>query len=340
MAVLGSRFVTLLDVSKSKDPKVGKVAEVLVKWNAMTKDIPYQPMNENTIHREEIRSGLPAVYYRKANQAIPPSKTTTEERTFSAAHFESKSQIDHAVAARGGMQNISYNRWNQAQGHLQSHANEIASLMIYGSPVDSNRKTPGFFDIYSTLAAGEETAKQIVDAGGTGTDNASILLVVWGENSVFGVFPSGTTAGLTRIDRSPGNTQIQIPALDHLGNAGSFWGYEEDFHTDHGLVVKDFRQAARAANIDVSNLVSGTGAADLFDIMTDLTYKVDSLDAGQAVFYVNRTIEAALDKQARAAVGDGSGITYQNYQGERVLTFRGIPIRRMDAMTNGEQRVV
>ncbi|HEY5236429.1 MAG TPA: hypothetical protein VIJ14_09645, partial [Rhabdochlamydiaceae bacterium] len=102
MATLGQYLVTLADVAKSKDKKIGAVAEVLVQENPMLNDIPYMMMNEKTIHKEEIRSSLPLVYYRKANQPIPGGKTTTEERTFTAAHFEGKSQMDAAVASRGG----------------------------------------------------------------------------------------------------------------------------------------------------------------------------------------------------------------------------------------------
>src|SRR4051812_28590820 len=101
MAAIGQRLVTMLDVSKSKNKSIGKVAEVLVQTNEMLNDIPYMVMNDGNVHVEEIRSALPAVYYRKANQAIPASKSTTEERSFSAAHIESKSQIDDAVARRG-----------------------------------------------------------------------------------------------------------------------------------------------------------------------------------------------------------------------------------------------
>jgi hypothetical protein len=340
MAAKGASLVTLADVAKSKDKQIGKVAEVLVQHNAMLNDIPYQEMNEGTVHKEDIRSALPEVYYRKANQPIPASKSTIEERTFTATHFESKSQIDRAVAERGGMDRVSYNRWNQAQGHLQAHANELASLMIYGSPATSNRKTAGFFDIYSTVATTEETSKQIIDAGGTGSDNCSILKVHWGERSVFGVYPKGTNAGLTRIDHSKGGKLVKIPGIDQNGNAGDFWGYEEEFMTDHGLVVKDYRQAARIANIDVSNLVSGAGAADLIDLMISADYKIDSKENGQGVWYVNRTIYAHLHKQALTKVGAGAGLTYDNYQGKPVLMFLGSPVRLMDAMLNSEARVV
>lgn len=340
MAAKGATLLTLADVAKSKNKQIGKVAEVLVQYNNMNKDIPYMEMNEGTIHKEDIRSALPAVYYRKVNQAIPASKSTIEERSFSAAHFMSKSQIDRDVASRGGTDRIAYNRWNQAQGHLQAQAIEQANLIVYGSPVSSNMKTAGFMDIYSTLSGSEETSKQIINAGGTGSDNTSILKVHWGERSVFGIYPSGSQSGIKRIDHSAGGKLVQINALDSAGNAGSFWGYEEEFSCDHGLVVKDFRQAARICNIDLSNLKSGTGAADLIDLMISAEYKIDSKENGQGVWYVNRTIEAFLHKQALAKVSGGHGLTFGNYQGEQVLMFLGCPIRRMDALMNSEAQVV
>lgn len=339
MAALGSELVTLADVAKSKNKQIGKVAEVLVQHNPMLMDIPYMEMNEGTIHKEEIRSALPEVYYRKANQPIPASKTTTEERSFTAAHFESKSQIDKAVAQRGGMDRVAYNRWNQAQGHLQAHAQELASLMIYGSPATANRKTAGLFDIFSTLATTEPTYNQIIDGGGSGSDNTSIVKVHWGERSVFGIYPKGTSAGLTRTDYSKGGALVKIEGIDENSNAGSFWGYEEMFETDHGLVVKDYRQCARIANIDVSNLVAGASAADLIDLMISANYKIDSLDNGKGVWYVNRTIEAHLHKQALTKVGAGGGLSFENFEGKQILTFLGDPIRRSDALLNSEAAV-
>ena len=108
--------------------------------------------------------------------------------------------------------------------------------------------------------------------------------------------------------------------------------------TDHGLVVKDYRQAARIANIDVSDLIAGSGA-DLIDLMISADYKIDDPNNGQGVWYVNRTIEAALHKQALTKVGAGAGLTFDNYQGERVLMFLGAPVRRMDALLNSESQV-
>lgn len=339
MAALGLTLVTLADVAKSKDKQIGMVAEVLLQENPMLNDIPYMEMNDGTSHKEDIRSALPKIYYRKANQAISASKSTIEERSFQAAHFESKSQIDAAVASRGGKDRIAFNRWNQATGHIQAHAIEHAALTIYGSPTTSYRKVAGFFDVFSTVSASEPTGKNVIDGGGTSNDNCSILKVHWGPQAVFGIFPAGTQAGLKRTDRSAGDVQVQIAALDQDGNAGTFYGYEEQFEIDHGLVVKDWRQATRICNLDTANLLSGNSAADLFDLMIDANYKIHNPQNGNGVWYVNRTIEAFLHKQALNRVSAGAGLTFENYQGQKVLMFLGCPVRRSDALLNTEGQV-
>lgn len=344
MAVKGSTLVTLADVRNGKFGKgVGKMAEVLMKHNAMLQDAPYFEANMGSYHEEEIRATLPKVYYVKANQGTPASKSSSEMRSFTTAHFESRSQIDYRVAAKGGKQNISYNRWKQASGHIQAMALEHADLFLYGSPADDHRKVAGFADIYSTLDVTEsETAKQVVDGGGTGTDNTSIWLICWGENTVFGIYPAGSKAGLERIDRSPGGNQIQIQALDELNNPSHFWGFEEDFHMDHGLVVKDYRQVSRFANIDVSNLNSTVipyPGADIIRGMIKQTYLIDNLENGTPVFYCNRTIEAHLHLQALDKVSNGNQLNFETVAGKRVLHLLQIPIRRMDSILVTEEAV-
>lgn len=335
MGALGGSLVTLADVAKSKNKQIGKVAEVLMVEHPMIGHIPYKEMNEGTRHIEEIRSGLATVYYRKANQAIPASKSTTEEREFKAAHFESKSQMDEKVANRGGADRVAYNRWNQAQGHIQAMANEHASLTMYGSPVSDARKVAGLTDFFGSMSASEPTSAQIIEGGGTTGDNTSIWKIHWGENSVFGIYPAGEGAGLKRKDRG----FVQINALDSAGAAGSFWGYEEQFEIDHGLVLKDYRQVARIANIDPALLLSGASAADIIDLMISANYKIHSLNNGKGHWYMNRTALAFLHKQALTKVGAGGGLSFDNFEGKKILTFLGDPIFSEDTILNTEDRV-
>jgi hypothetical protein len=339
MSAKSVEFLTLSDAAKSKGKAIGDVAEVLVQYNPILKDIKYTEANDGARHIESIRSSLPSVYYRKANQPIPASKSEIEEREFVAAHFESKSQIDVAVAKRGGMDRVPFNRWNQAQGHLQAMSIELANLTIYGSPASDHRKVPGLMDVYSTVATTEETSKQVIDAGGTGSDNASILIMTWNPQVAFGIYEAGSAAGIQRDDKGI----RQAIGTTETGSTGTFDVYEEQFMVDHGLVVKDYRGGARVCNIDISDLQTGaTTAADLLALMTRAHFKIPTaLRAlpGRTV-YMNGTIYAYLFMQALNRVAAGAGLTYQNYQGEDIMMFLGAPIRECDALLNTESRVV
>lgn len=338
MAQLGIDLLSLSDSKKFLPHEMADVAEVMRKAVPIIDDIPYMEMNKGVKHVVALRSDLPDVYYRKANQAIPASKTTIEEREFVSCHFESKSVIDEAVASYGGQERVKANRWNQAEGHIQANAHELANLIVYGST--ELNKSPGIMDVLSTLNPSEPTSKQIVDAGGVGSDNASILFVSWGKKKVYGVFEKGTSAGLKRIDRSPGNTRVQITGPLIGGGTGTYWGFEEDFMVDHGLVVEDYRALARVANIDVSNLKLPADAADLLKFMTRALYRIPPmLRQEKGKVYLNSTLMSFLDEQALAKVGAGGGLTFQNYQGEPVLMFRGWQIREMDIMLNTEAQV-
>jgi hypothetical protein len=59
---------------------------------------------------------------------------------------------------------------------------------------------------------------------------------------------------------------------------------------------------------------------------------------GRAAIYVNRTVYGALERQ----VTNKTNILLQlrEWDGMTVLTYRGIPIRIVDALLNTESRVV
>lgn len=335
MAAKSLEFLTLADIAKTLKTDIGDVAEVLLKNAPILKDIKYTECNKMTSHVTQIRSELAKVYYRKANQPIPASKSTVEDREFVTAHFESKSQIDVAVAKRGGADRVAFNRWNQAEGHLQGMANELADLIIYGSPSGDERKVVGFMDIYNTLSG--EIGKQVIDAGGTGSDNASILFATWSPQTTFGIYEAGSTAGISREDKGI----RQVIGITETGSTGTYDAWEEQFMCDHGIAFKDYRANARVANIDVSDLKT-SNAADILDKMTDAHFKIPSAirAAGGRVIYMNSTLYAFLYKQVNSKVGAGGGLTYANYQGEEILHFLGAPVKEQDNMLNTEARVV
>ena len=70
----------------------------------------------------------------------------------------------------------------------------MAETLIYGDTTVHPQRFTGLSARFNSLAA--KNGVNIIDAGGTGSNLTSIWLVVWGENTVHGLFPKGSKAGL------------------------------------------------------------------------------------------------------------------------------------------------
>jgi hypothetical protein len=209
-----------------------------------------------------------------------------------------------------------------------------ATTLFYGNPGVDQKQYLGLATRYSTIA-GAANGANIIDAGGVQTDNTSIWLVVWGANTVFCPYPKGSMAGLQHEDLGI-DTVIDA-------NGGRFQAYRSHFQWKNGLAVKDWRYVVRICNIDVSNLVSDSSAADLVKLMSRALDRVPNLRAGRAVFYANRTVYSMLRIQAlnksSNAVTIESGL---NQFGDATTwaSFQGVPLRKVDQILNTEARVV
>jgi hypothetical protein len=65
--------------------------------------------------------------------------------------------------------------------------------------------------------------------------------------------------------------------------------YQERWQWKAGIALKDWRYAVRIPNIDISNLVAKSSAADLIELMIKATYRIPSADRlCKPVFYMNR----------------------------------------------------
>jgi hypothetical protein len=97
----------------------------------------------------------------------------------------------------------------------------------------------------------------VIDAGGTGSDNTSIWIVTWGPNTAHGIFPMGKISGLQHWDLSaqfPNGMRVQD------ANGNYYQAYVDHFKWECGLTVRDWRYCVRIANIDVSDLSTGSAA--------------------------------------------------------------------------------
>ena len=328
MATLSTNNPTLADLAKRTDPdgKIDSIVELLSETNECLQDMTFMEGNLPTGHRTTIRSGLPSATWRKLNYGVQPSKSTTVQVTDSCGMLEAYAEVDKALADLNG--NSATFRLSEDRAFLESMNQTMANTLFYGDTGTDPEKFMGLSARYSSTAA--ESGDNIVLGGGSGSDNTSIWLVVWGPNTCHGIVPKGSTAGLQHTDLG------QVTLDDAAG--GRYEGYRTHYKWDVGLTLRDWRYAVRIANVDVSDLTKNAASgADLIDLMVQAAEKVPNLGLGRPVFYANRTVSSFLRRQITNK--SNVQLNMEEVAGERVMTFDGIPFRRNDAILNTEATI-
>lgn len=334
MATLSSNMLTLADWAKRQDPdgKVPLVAELLNQTNEILDDAVFVEGNQATGHRVAIRTGLPAAYWRSVNQGIPTSKSTTAQVDESVGMLEAYARVDKDLAMLNG--NTASFRASEDVAFLEAMNQAQAQTMFYGNPATDPRQYLGLAPRYGTIS-GAGNSQNIIDAGGTSSNNASIWLVLWGDNTVFCTFPKGSKAGLLH------NDQGELTVYD--SNNNPYQAFQTHYQWKNGLVVKDWRYAVRICNINTANLVAESGAADLVKLMSRSLDRIPNFNAGRPAFYMNRTLYSMLRVQALNKSQNTLSIEKGlNQFGSPMswLNFEGVPLRRVDQLLNTEARVV
>lgn len=332
MATLGATALTMADWGKRLDPngKVDAIVEMLGQTNELLDDMLFIEGNLPTGHRTTVRTGLPQVYWRLVNQGTPSSKSSTAQVDESCGMLDAWSSVDKDLAQLNG--NTASFRLSEAQAFIEAMNQEMSGTSMYGNASSSPEEFTGLAVRYSDLSAAN--ARNIVVGGGSGSDNSSVWLVVWGANTIHGIFPKGTKAGISHEDLGLVTTEV----------AGGVTGNKMRVYQDHwewkcGLAVKDWRYAVRIPNIDISNLVADSSAADLTELMLKAIHRIPNLNAGRACFYMNRTCAEYLDIQRLTSVKAGGGLSYKDVDGKNVMTFRNIPIKTLDSLTETEATI-
>lgn len=333
MAALGSNVLTLSDWAKRLDPdgKIPSIVELLSQTNEILDDMLFREGNLPTGHRIVQRTSLPSVAWRLLNAGVTPSKSATTQIDESIGILEAWSETDVDLCNLNG--SAASFRLSEAQAFIESMNQEMASTVFYGDTGTAPEEFKGFSPRYNSLSG--VNAENIITGSGSQSDNSSIWLIVWGEHSVCGIFPKGSKgAGLHHED-------LGIQTIETSTGIGGtrMRAYQDRFQWKIGLALKDWRHCVRICNIDISNLVAKSSAADLIELMIKAMHRVPSLNMGKPVFYMNRSVHQMLDIQKRDDVISGGGLSYESVDGKPVLSFRGIPVRKCDALTESEATI-
>jgi hypothetical protein len=329
MATLAATHPTLLDWANRLDPNgsVPAIVELLSQTNEMLEDAPFMEGNLPTGHRSTIRTGLPTVTWRKLYGGVQPSKSATRAVTDTTGMLEAYAEVDKALADLNG--NTAEFRLTEERAFIEALSQEAADSMVYSNEATAPEEITGLAPRYNSLSA--ENALNIINAGGSGSDNTSIWLVVWGPNTCHGIFPKGSKAGLQVTDKG----QVTLENVDGAG--GRMEAYRTHYRWDLGLCLRDWRYVARVANIDVSDLNTVANTKNLIQWMIQASEVIPSFGMGKACFYVNRTIREKLRIGIQEKIANN--LTWESVAGKRVMTFDDIPVRRLDRILNTEAAV-
>lgn len=329
MATLSVTNPTLLDVMArtNADGSIATVVEMLAQTNEIIEDMTFIEANETTGHTSTIRTGLPTPTWRKLYGGVQPTKSTSAKIKDATGMLEAYAEIDKALADLNG--NAAAFRLSEDRAHIEGMNIEFAQTLFTGNESTEPEAFTGFSARFNDQSAAN--GENILTSAATpdSTDNSSIYLIVWGPNTVHGIYPKGSKGGLQVTDKG----QVTVENVD--GNGGRMEAYRTHYRWDSGLVVRDWRYVVRI-QVDQEDIVKDAATGpDLIDLMTQALEIVPSLSMGRPAFYMNRTLRSYLRRQMTHRVKN-STLTADMVAGKRVLAFDGVPVRRCDQLTNTE----
>lgn len=335
MPVVNSTVLSLADVYKRKGEdgqKIAKIIEVLDRTNPMVSDAPAFECNKGSSHLTTLRTGLPAPTWRVLNRGVGRTKSRTGQIEDTTGFMEAWSEVDAELLKLSG--DPDGLRLSEATPHIEGMNQEAEASIFYADTNSAPNEILGLAPRYSSLSA--TNGDQIIDCGGTGSDNTSIWFVVWGEDTAHLIYPKGTMAGLDQEDLG------EETAYDEDNNP--YRVKREKFTWHLGLTVRNYKAVCRLANIDVSNLTTDASgsSADIIEQMVNGYHQVRRLLRGRrGVVYVPPVILRFLDHQSRQAPNK----LLLNWreagpESQMMLNFRNMPIRESDGISENEARVV
>jgi len=333
MSVLSSNNLSLIDIARQfgPDSKELKLAEILTQKNAILEDMPFIECNNGMVNIGAVRTGLPSGTWRKLYGGVAPEKSTTKQVSDTCGMLESFSEPDAALINMAPNKAIALLR--EGKAFISGMSKTMASAVFYGDSVTSPEKIEGLSSRYNAYGTDEdESSFNVLNAGGNGSYLTSIFAIAWGDDTMFGLYPKGSKAGLQQNDLGEQTTT--------LADGKKYRVYQTHYKWDCGLAVLDWRYCVRIANIDVTSLVSagdsGYSGPNLIGLLTDAMYRFPD-DAANIIIYANRTVSAALTKLA--VVKGNLALGIDEFAGKKITHFWGHAIKRCDAILGTESHI-
>jgi hypothetical protein len=327
MAALPTTYGNLIDIAKSLDPDgtTADVVEMLKKEVPILEVLPFMAGNLETGHRHVIRTGLPEGTWRRLYEYVQPGKSQKVQVDDTCGMLEAFTEVDEKLIELAGAAGPTY-RQDEDMAYAVGMGHQVAETIVYGNGNSSPAKFTGLAPRYNSLSA--QNADNIIDGGGSGSDNTSVWIIAPGKKKIHGIFPKNTKAGISMKDLGV-ETKTD-------SSGGLLRVYRSQIKWDCGIVVADWRYAVRICNIDVSDLKkdAATGA-DLIDLCVDGIERLPSTEG--AMIFCNRKIRSFMRRQM--INHKNAHLTLDQVAGKKVMALSELPVYRLDSIVENEARV-
>lgn len=329
MAAVGTKY-NLHSAASAKDPdgSAAVIAEILEETNEPLPFIPWKQSNREHGHTHTVRSGQPTPTWRKLNEGVARTVASQEQVTDVVGLMRDLVDIDAELL---DMENDPAGlRMSETKSHVMGMNEEFMRVWMYGNHGTDEEQFDGLTTRYNTPSTSTtNNGYNIFNGGGTGTDNTSIWLLGFSMETLFGIYPKNTQAGLS----------IEDKGLEWVNDASGdpYEVKRTKLKWDCGLGLKDWRFAFRLCNIDVSNLAAQSSAANLIRFMIKMLNGRKQVAGINWQFWMNETTKSGLDIQLNEK--SNAGLRYGELAGREVLFFRDVPVFKADAIVNNEAQV-
>lgn len=323
----------LEDFYKGQD--AGNTIELMNQSLDFITEVPFMEANQTDGHLTRIRTGLPTAYWRRLYQGTPPSKSQWSQVKEGCGNLEALMELDVEEVNLYGDKAKAF-RLSEGVAFAESMRQKVAATIFYG---DSNKNPDEFNGLAMRYPA--KNSPNVIDAGGTGNACTSMYLACWGANTAHGLYPKGSTGGLSSEDLG------KYVTTDPDGKKFQVVG--DKYNWRCGLTVRDWRAVVRIANIPIAALTlkkTDSGFIDLHRLTIIAKNKMPEAMRNKAIWYCNSDVMTALELQATdagnvtlnysKADSDKGGPMFNSSQ---IISIHGRPIRQVDALKNDEKAI-
>lgn len=323
MSTLTSHY-SLVEQAKRIDPngEQARIVEVLNReTGGLLQDAPWLPSNDIWVNKTTRRGTLPAGQRRKLNQRITNSVSRTTEVMDVLAMIADYCEVDKTLVQTMPSEAVFLS--GEVDAFLEGIGQTMVSDVLYSN---SYADPDAIHGLEPRMATAD--ARFVIDNGGDGSDCTSIVVVTWGQDTAYLMYPKNKpNMGLLHEDKGYVTSET---------SDGKIEIHRDYFEVIFGLCVRHPRAIGRIGSIEVS------GTDYLFD-EDNLIKLLNNMKTGPGTrIYMNEYImsqgQIRMKDKNNVYWTPGSG---NALSGEPFMYFAGIPIRKIDSeiMVNTEDAI-